>query len=76
MTNTISIISVNISEKKGTIKVPVSEIELNEFGVANDAHSGKWHRQVSLLADESFDRFTGLYKTNKGFFSKMNSVKS
>lgn len=51
------VVSVNISEKKGTIKVPVPFIELNETGVNGDAHSGKWHRQVSLLGVESFDKF-------------------
>jgi molybdenum cofactor synthesis domain-containing protein len=54
----ITVVSVNISEKKGTIKVPVPEITLNNLGVANDAHAGNWHRQVSLLADESVQRFT------------------
>lgn len=58
MSTPITVISVNISEKKGTIKVPVPEIELNELGVARDAHAGDWHRQVSLLADESVQRFT------------------
>ncbi len=58
MPNPINVVSVNISEKKGTIKIPVPSIELNELGVANDAHSGNWHRQVSLLADESVQRFT------------------
>ncbi len=52
------VVSVNISERKGTIKVPVSEIELNETGVKGDAHSGKWHRQVSLLGTESFNKFS------------------
>jgi len=51
------VISVNISEKKGTIKVPVAQIELNALGVKGDAHSGKWHRQVSLLGTESFEKF-------------------
>lgn len=58
MSTPITVISVNISEKKGTIKVPVPEIELNELGVDRDAHAGDWHRQVSLLADESVQRFT------------------
>lgn len=58
MSSPIRVISVNISTKKGTIKVPVPEIELNELGVAHDAHAGNWHRQVSLLADESVERFT------------------
>lgn len=58
MSTPITVVSVNISEKKGTIKVPVPEIELNHLGVAHDAHAGDWHRQVSLLADESVQRFT------------------
>lgn len=56
----INILSVNISEKKGTVKKPVSEIHLNDHGVEGDAHSGKWHRQVSLLAKESVDKFSAL----------------
>jgi len=51
------VVSVNISEKKGTIKVPVESIELTTTGVLNDAHAGKWHRQVSLLAKESNEKF-------------------
>ncbi len=51
------VVSVNISEKKGTIKIPVDSIELTETGVTNDAHAGKWHRQVSLLAKESNEKF-------------------
>lgn len=51
------VLSVNISEKKGTIKLPVSFIELNEMGVIRDAHSGPWGRQISLLARESIEKF-------------------
>ena len=54
----VSVLSVNISEKKGIIKKPIDFIELNSLGVATDAHSGKWHRQVSLLAKESIDKFS------------------
>lgn len=53
------VVSVNISEKKGTIKMPVPVIELTETGVKGDAHSGRWHRQVSLLGTESFEKFEG-----------------
>ncbi|MCD4732098.1 MAG: MOSC domain-containing protein, partial [Bacteroidales bacterium] len=53
----IKVISVNISEKKGTIKKPVDIIELTELGVKNDAHAGNWHRQVSLLGNESVKKF-------------------
>lgn len=58
MSNTIRVLSVNISEKKGTIKVPVAYIELDDMGVKNDAHRGPWQRQVSLLAKESVDKFS------------------
>jgi MOSC domain-containing protein YiiM len=51
------VISVNISEKKGTIKTPRKAITLNQLGVENDAHAGDWHRQVSLLAIESIHKF-------------------
>lgn len=50
------VVSVNISEKKGTQKHPVSEISLKlRHGIAGDAHAGDWHRQISLLAEESVD---------------------
>jgi molybdenum cofactor synthesis domain-containing protein len=49
----LKIHSVNISEKKGTIKHPVGSIRLTEAGVEGDAHSGAWNRQVSLLGMES-----------------------
>lgn len=54
----VKVLSVNTSEKKGTLKKPVDSIVLNERGVLGDAHSGKWHRQVSLLAKESIDKFS------------------
>jgi molybdenum cofactor synthesis domain-containing protein len=52
----IKVVSVNISEKKGTIKLPVDKISLSNTGVKGDAHAGKWHRQVSLLGRESFEK--------------------
>ena len=48
--------SVNISEKKGEQKHPVPEILLKlHHGILGDAHAGDWHRQISLLAEESVD---------------------
>lgn len=48
--------SVNISERKGEQKHPVSEVRLKlRHGIAGDAHAGDWHRQISLLAEESVD---------------------
>ena len=50
------VVSVNISEKKGTVKKAVPEIRLRlRHGIEGDAHAGDWHRQISLLAEESVD---------------------
>ena len=51
------VIAVCISEKKGTMKHPVDSVQLKkEHGIIGDAHAGNWHRQVSLLADESVEK--------------------
>ena len=52
--------AICISEAKGTKKHPVPCAELIEdYGILGDAHAGKWHRQVSLLANESVDTMRG-----------------
>lgn len=44
------------SSKKGIVKRAVSQAVFEkDFGIIDDAHAGKWHRQVSLLAAESID---------------------
>lgn len=49
--------SVNISEKKGVRKNAVESVSLRiNHGIVGDAHAGNWHRQISLLADESIDK--------------------
>ncbi|MDF2506031.1 MULTISPECIES: MOSC domain-containing protein [Clostridium] len=51
------VISINISDKKGVIKTPIDRgIFIEEHGLKDDAHAGKWHRQVSLLAQESINK--------------------
>lgn len=55
--NNIKVLSINISTKKGTIKEPVNSVYINKYGITNDAHSGSWHRQISLLGIESIHRF-------------------
>jgi len=51
------VVAINISEKKGIPKDTISEgLFLEEFGLENDAHAGKWHRQVSLLGIESINK--------------------
>ena len=50
--------AICISEKKGTQKSFIEEATFIEnFGIENDAHAGKWHRQVSLLAYEKIADF-------------------
>ena len=47
------VLAICISKHKGTLKNEVSEANfIEEFGIEGDAHAGKWHRQVSLLAFE------------------------
>jgi len=56
------IISLNISREKGVNKEPVESVELQvDHGIVGDAHAGDWHRQVSLLAEESIN-----FMRNKG----------
>ncbi len=55
------VLSINISEKKGTPKTKINPgVLIEDFGFEGDAHAGKWHRQVSLLAKESIDKSKGL----------------
>ena len=51
------VVSVNIAAEKGVQKTPQASIRLLvEHGVEGDAHAGPWHRQVSLLANESVEK--------------------
>ena len=46
-----------ISEKKGTMKHKVDEVELKvDHGIVGDAHAGNWHRQVSILSMDSVNK--------------------
>ena len=51
-----TVLSVNLSPKKTMRKARGTEATLVlDRGFENDAHAGDWHRQVSLLAQESID---------------------
>ena len=51
------IVAVSISDRKGVKKANVKKARLlKDHGMENDAHTGKWHRQVSLLAIESIKK--------------------
>ena len=52
------VISICTSKHKGTLKNEINEANfIEEFGIEGDAHAGKWHRQVSLLALEKIEDF-------------------
>ena len=56
-----TVLAVCISENKGERKKPVEAVELREnHGIVGDAHAGDWHRQVSLLAQESIDKMRAM----------------
>src|SRR3974390_117086 len=51
------VLAVNISENKGTKKTNIESCALlKDSGLKGDAHAGPWHRQVSLLANESIEK--------------------
>ncbi|MDO5142768.1 MAG: MOSC domain-containing protein [Eubacteriales bacterium] len=53
--------AINISETRGVFKKPVERAQLRlRHGIVGDAHAGDWHRQISLLAQESIDKMTAL----------------
>ena len=50
------IVGVCISDRKGIPKKNVGSAYLEAgLGIKDDAHSGQWHRQISLLANEAID---------------------
>ncbi len=66
------VLAVNISKEKGVRKSNVGKsCLLPEFGLKDDAHGGKWHRQVSLLAMESIQKMVQLgLKVGPGDFAE------
>ena len=51
------VLAVNTSEEKGMKKTNIQSCALlKDFGLKGDAHGGPWHRQVSLLANESIEK--------------------
>ncbi len=67
------VLAVNISREKGVIKTPVNEgVFLENHGLQDDAHAGDWHRQVSLLGQESVDKIKalGIENLEAGIFAE------
>jgi MOSC domain-containing protein YiiM len=60
MSREFSLLSINVSERVGEQKRPVTRALLRAgHGIVGDAHAGDWHRQVSLLADEDIETLRG-----------------
>ena len=52
----VKIKAISISDRKGIRKKNIETTQLiADFGLENDAHAGKWHRQVSFLDEESIE---------------------
>lgn len=67
------IVAISISSKKGIPKSNVdSAVMIENYGIKGDAHAGDWHRQISLLAQESIDRMKdkGLSNLHPGIFAE------
>jgi molybdopterin adenylyltransferase len=66
------VLAVNISEDKGTKKTNIKSCALlKDFGLKGDAHAGPWHRQVSLLANESIEKMRAMgLKVGYGDFAE------
>ena len=56
------ILAICTSPKRGTVKTEVPSAVLTpEWGIVSDAHGGNWHRQVSLLAQESVEKMKAVF---------------
>ncbi len=65
--------AISISKKRGTKKYNVESARFIEnYGIEEDAHAGKWHRQISLLSLESLHNFNtnSQVKIKAGEFSE------
>ena len=53
--------AVCISKIRGVkkVEVPFIDVKINH-GIIGDAHAGNWHRQISLLAQESVEKMLSL----------------
>jgi len=72
------IISINTSKEKGTQKEPAGKAKLRrDHGIEGDAHATNWHRQISLLAQESIDKMisSGAKNISPGAFAENITVR-
>ncbi|NLB53536.1 MAG: MOSC domain-containing protein [Syntrophomonadaceae bacterium] len=55
------VMAINISEKRGIKKHNIDKAYVKaDWGIEVDAHSGEWHRQVSLLSLSSVEKMRAM----------------
>jgi len=70
------LLSINISKERGRKKKPVGEANITMEGIEGDAHAGNWHRQISLLGEESIEKMRGAgIEINYGDFAENLTVR-
>ena len=72
MADTSKVLAVCVSEKKGVVKHAVENVIVNDKGIVGDAHSGDWHRQISLLSIDSVNKMQSKinFKLKSGAFAE------
>ncbi|QXE18826.1 MOSC domain-containing protein [Clostridium sp. 001] len=67
------VVSLNISEKRGTEKIQVPSVNVIEkYGIEGDAHAGNWDRQISILPIEALEKVPSdkVEEVKKGGFTE------
>ena len=65
------LLAICTSPKRGTVKTEVPSAVLTpEWGIAEDAHGGNWHRQVSMLSAEKIEAFRKKIWVDYGAFGE------
>jgi MOSC domain-containing protein YiiM len=67
------VVSLNISDERGTEKRQVSCVNVIEsFGIEGDAHAGNWDRQVSIFPIEALEKVPKekIEEVNNGGFTE------
>jgi len=79
MRNKGRVIAISVSKKNGIQKtnIPIARL-IENYGIEGDAHAGDWHRQISLLADESIDKIRkmGFDNVTPGIFAENITTKN
>ncbi len=67
-----TVVAISVSRRKGIPKTNVPWADLRpDWGIEGDAHAGRWHRQVSLLAVESIEKMrAGGLRVGPGDFAE------